>query len=174
MNYYDHDTRVKIIDGILTHEQTWDWFIEHTEANFEVELNGTSFKNAQNSFHEIRDVFYFLSRIHEISKQQLPITKDWLKEIDFLAQFYIGTQSMQLVGQLSNFSKIMQLLIYSGKIFGQIKGQKYYYDSNIFTLRNLFLLDDLSMFVHEEDTIFRCWINLKLIARQNVKFLWQI
>ena len=162
MNYYDHDTRVKIIDGILAHEQTWDWFIEYTEANFEVELDGTSFKAAQHSFQEIRDVFYFLSRIHDISKQQLPIIKDWLKEIDLLAQFYIGTQSIQLDDQLSNFSKIMQLLIYSGKIFGQIKGEKYYYDSNIFTLRNLYLIDDLSLFVDEEDTILQLLDLLKI------------
>ena len=162
MNYYDHDTRVKIIDGILAHEQTWDWFIEHTEANFEVELNGTSFKKAQHSFQEIRDVFYFLSRIHDISNQQLPITKNWLKEIDLLAQFYIGTQSVQIDGQLSNFYKIMQLLIYSGKIWGQIKDQRYYYDSNIFTLRNLFLLDDLSMFVDEENTILQLLDQLEI------------
>ncbi len=155
MNYYDHDTRVKIIDGILAHKQTWDWFVEYTEANFEVELNATSFKTAQHSFQEIKDVFYFLSRIHDVSRQQLPITKDWLKEIDFLAQFYIGTQSIQLDAQLSNFSKIMQLLIYCGKIYGQIKSEKYYYYIDIFTLRNLHLLNDLSLFADEEDTILQ-------------------
>ena len=59
MNFYEHEDRVKIIDHILSHEQNWDWFIELTEKTFEVELNSTSIIEAQNSFRDVRDVFFF-------------------------------------------------------------------------------------------------------------------
>lgn len=34
MNYYEHEIKVKIIDGVLAHDQNWEWFIHHTEDTF--------------------------------------------------------------------------------------------------------------------------------------------
>ena len=96
MNFYEHEDRVKIIDQILSHEQNWEWFTELTEKTFNIELDSTSMIEAQNTFQDVKDVFYFLSKIHEITDQQLPITQNWLKELDLLAQFYLGILELQL------------------------------------------------------------------------------
>ena len=60
LNYYDHEIKVKIIDGVLAHKQDWDWFIRHTEETFTVELNGDTLEKALDSFREVREVFYHL------------------------------------------------------------------------------------------------------------------
>ena len=44
MNYYEHEIKVKFIDGVLAHEQDWEWFIQHTENTFDVELKETLLK----------------------------------------------------------------------------------------------------------------------------------
>ena len=155
MNYYEHEIKVKIIDGVLAHEQNWEWFIHHTENTFIVELKGDTLDAALSSFREVREVFYHLSKIHEITECDLPITKAWLKEIDVLAQFYNGSLDLCGVALESSFSKIMRLLIYAGKIYGQDKNQKYFYFTDIFTLRNLFERESLDSFAEDEDTILR-------------------
>ena len=153
MNYYEHEIKVKIIDGVLSHEQDWEWFVQHTEETFTVELNGDTLEKALDSFREVREVFYHLSKIHEITECTLPITKAWLKEIDVLAQFYNGSLDLNGVTLESNFSKIMRLIIYTGKIYGQDKKQKYFYFTDIFTIRNLFQREQLYSFAEDEDTI---------------------
>lgn len=162
MNYYDHDIKVKVIDGVLAHDQNWEWFIKHTEETFEVELKGDSMEETLDSFREIRDVFDFLSRIHEICDKDLQISASWLKEVDVLSKFYIGLSDIESTPVTTNFSKIMRLLIYAGKIYGQIKNKKYYYHVDIFNVRNFFHAENLEPFADEEQKI------LALIAEINI------
>jgi len=153
MNYYEHEIKVKVIDGVLAHEQDWEWFIKHTEETFEVELKGGSVEETLDSFREIREVFEFLSRIHEVCNKDLQISADWLKEVDVLSKFYIGLTDLESTPVTTNFSKIMRLLIYAGKIYGQIKNKKYYFHVDIFNICNLFHADNLALFADEEQRI---------------------
>lgn len=153
MNYYEHDIKVKVIDNVLSHEKEWAWFVRYTEENFEVELKGDSIKTAVDSFREISEVFVLMSKIREITDAELPITKDWLKEIDILAQFYNGTMSLHNIRTKTDFSAIMKLLIYAGKIYGQIKNVDIIYYTDIFIFRNIFLLFDIELFKNEKHQI---------------------
>lgn len=153
MNYYEHDIKVKVIDGVLAHEQNWEWFIKHTEETFEVELKGGSVDETLDSFREIREVFEFLSQIHEVCNKDLQISADWLKEVDVLSKFYIGLTDLESTPATTNFSKIMRLLIYAGKIYGQIKNKKYYFHVDIFNICNLFHAGNLALFADEEQRI---------------------
>ena len=34
-NYYEHETKVKFSDGLLSLSKDWQWFIDQTEADFQ-------------------------------------------------------------------------------------------------------------------------------------------
>lgn len=155
MSYYEHEVKVKVIDGVLSYEQDWKWFIQHTENTFDIELKGDSLDETLDSFREVQEVFYYLSKIHEVTDKPLPISEEWLKEIDVLAQFYIGTIDLCNTTLSSNFSIVMRLLIYAGKIYSQIKKENYIYYIEIFTLHNLSFLENIDLFIAEEGNILQ-------------------
>jgi len=155
MNYYEHEIKVRVIDGVLSHEQNWEWFVQHTENNFDVELKGNSLEETLDSFREVREVFYYLSKIHEVSDNSLAITKEWLKELDALAQFYNGTINLCNTTLSSNFSIVMRLLIYAGKIYSQVKKEDHTFYVGIFKLRNLSLWESIDLFAAEEEQILQ-------------------
>lgn len=155
MNYYEHEIKVKVIDGVLAHEQDWEWFIQHTENTFDVELKGDTLEETLDSLREVREVFYYLSKIHEVTDKTLPISKEWLQELDALAQFYNGSIDLCSVTLSTNFSIVMRLLIYAGKIYSQVKKEDHIYHVDIFTLRNLSLLESLDLFTAEEEKILQ-------------------
>ena len=155
MNYYEHEIKVKVIDGVLAHEQDWEWFIQHTENTFAVELKGDSLEETLNSLREVREVFYYLSKIHEVTDKPLPISKEWLQELDALAQFYNGSIDLCSTTLSSNFSIVMRLLIYAGKIYSQVKKEDHIYHVDIFTQRNLSLLERVDLFAAEEEKILQ-------------------
>lgn len=165
MNYYEHEIKVKVIDGVLSREQNWEWFIEQTENTFDVQLKGDSLEDALDSLREVREVFYYLSKIHEVTDNPLPISKEWLKELDALAQFYNGTIDLCDTPLNTNFSVFMRLLIYAGKIYSQIKKTNYIYYVDIFTLRNLSLLERVDLFAAEEEKILQLMDAAPLILK---------
>ena len=55
----------------------------------------------------------------------------------------------------SDFAKILLTNIYSGKIYSQILNNKFYFYSEIFKRRNIYLLIDIDLFVDEEENIIR-------------------
>jgi len=160
MSYYDHDIKVKAMDNILSRSQEWEWFIEYTEEKFDVDLNVHSFDDALRSFKSINIVFDFLCRIHEITDHELVISKLWLKEIDHLAQFCNGKYGLDELTLESTFAKIMLLPIYAGRIYSQIKNEKFYYYVDIFKYRNLHSIDDLEMFAEEENHFEALFLNI--------------
>lgn len=150
---YEHEISVRITDGFLSQDQDWNWFIRYTEENFEVELKGDTLEKVIQSFEEIGEIFWSLTGIREILKSDLTITKTWLREIDILAQFYNGSLGLNDISPKTVFSKVMCLLIYTGKIYGQEKQRKYLYFSDIFLLRNLSLRENLDLFIAEKEVI---------------------
>lgn len=155
MNYYEHKTRVKAIENILSRSQEWNWFFSYTEERFKPNININSFQEALDVFSEVHEIFELLCKIREITDREYLISKDWLKELDQLALYYTSKININLVSVNSDFSKILLTNIYSGKIYNQISNNKFYLYSEIFKRRNIYLLFDINLFADEEESIVK-------------------
>ena len=63
--YFEHEIKVKYLDGLFTKSSDWDWFVEYVIENFEFKFDITSYDDYKLGFHEIRKVFDYLIRINE-------------------------------------------------------------------------------------------------------------
>ncbi len=155
MSYYEHEIKVKAIENVLSRTQDWDCFFSYTEERFEPNISVNSFQDAIDAFNEVHEVFELLCRIREITDKEYSISKDWLKELDQLALYYTAKINIDSVCVNSDFSKILLTNIYSGKIYSQISNNKFYFYSEIFKRRNIYLLIDIDLFVDEEENILK-------------------
>ncbi len=155
MSYYEHEIKVKAIENVLSRTQDWDWFFSYTEERFEPNISVNSFQDAIDAFNEVHEVFELLCRIREITDKEYSISKDWLKELDQLALYYTAKINIASVCVNSDFSKILLTNIYSGKIYSQISNNKFYFYSEIFKRRNIYLLIDIDLFADEEENILK-------------------
>lgn len=171
MNYYDHEIKVKIIDAILSHSQDWDWFVEYTEDNFSPNIEISSFNDATNAFREVVEPLNFLCRIREYCNNTFSFKTDWLRELDQLALFYVGKLEANNINIQSEFSKIALIQIYSGKLYNQTYQKKLLTYSRIFEIRNLFNLENLELFIDEEETFVRLFERIDIdISKQKQIF----
>ena len=77
-NYYEHETKVKFSDGLLSLSKDWQWFIAQTEADFQGFIaNTTTWVEFLNSYHDISDVYAHLVSIHNIGDINITINKPW-------------------------------------------------------------------------------------------------
>lgn len=152
MSYYEHDIKVRAMDNILSRSRDWAWFIDYTEEHFSPNIEVTAFEDALLAFKEIQPVFDFLCRIHDYLDEELPISASWLKELEQLSYFCNGQKASETLVLETTFSKIMRILVYAGRIYGQIKNQKYYLYSSIFKYKNIHTLENIDLFVDEEST----------------------
>ncbi len=159
MNYYEHATKVKIMDGIFEHSQDWDWFVEYTEEHFEINDKVKSFHDVICIFKDLYPVFDFLSHIRKFTNKVFVFKTDWLRDLDQLARFYVGELNVDTIHLTCEFSKVLLILVYAGKIYGQIKGCECYFYAEVFMVRNIFLLENIECFVDEEDTFFKMFDN---------------
>ncbi len=61
MNYLEHETEVKYVDGLLAHSQEWQWLISQTEENFELK-NVASWEEFRTNNSPARNVLsYYIS-----------------------------------------------------------------------------------------------------------------
>lgn len=162
MSYYEHEIKVKIIDGVLSHSQEWDWFVEYTEERFAPNTEVSFFDDALLVYRELHPIFDFLCHIRKITDKQFNIKTNWLKDLDQLALFYVGKLTLDDVVVDLEFSKIQLILIYCGKIYGQISGNKRYFYAEIFKIRNLHLLFDVDLFADEKETIEKLFNNISV------------
>ena len=60
MNYLEHKTQVKYVDGLLAHSQEWQWLIDEIQERFEIKEITSWEQNIAESVC-IRNVFgYFV------------------------------------------------------------------------------------------------------------------
>lgn len=166
--FFEHEIKVRIVDGILEQSQEWEWFIKYVEEHFEFDKNIKSFADFLNKYRDISDVFVYLTRINEIFNGALKIEKDWLNDVNEMALFYIGEKILNELALNDDFCKIFALLIYSGKIYSQGKEEKNIFLTDIFIYRNMFIKDNIHPFVDEKDTF------LQLMNSTNVDLSEQI
>lgn len=160
--FYDHDVKVKILDNILSHSKNWNWFFKYNEENFWPDIDVNSFDAAINAFFNVSEIFTSLCRIREVCDVNFNISQQWLYELDQLALLYSGKLDLQSVKVNSEFAKINKLLIFSGKIYSQIRNKKYTMYNRIFKTRNLFSLENIDLFIEEKDSITKLIDDIKI------------
>ena len=81
MNYFEHETRVKYIEGILSKSHDWDWLIEYIEKNFTIDFSVNSFDDFLKVYSEIGDIFKYFNSINQYLETELIINQKWLQSI---------------------------------------------------------------------------------------------
>ena len=59
MNYLEHETQVKFVDGLLAQSQEWQWLIDEIQERFEIK-EITSWEQYIAESVSIRNVFEYL------------------------------------------------------------------------------------------------------------------
>lgn len=96
MNYLDHKTEVKYVDGLLAHSQEWQWLINEIENNFQINKIGSWEQYLIESQH-IKDIFKYFVKILEICDKEWKFSKKILKKYGKLQNFILGLQILIIV-----------------------------------------------------------------------------
>lgn len=62
MNYLEHETQVKFVDGLLAQSQEWQWLIDEIQERFEIK-EITSWEQYIAESVSIRNVFEYFVKI---------------------------------------------------------------------------------------------------------------
>ena len=65
MNYLEHETEVKYVDGLLAHSQEWQWLIEKIQERFEVK-EVDSWEEYLNESIAMRKMFQYFVKVLEV------------------------------------------------------------------------------------------------------------
>lgn len=90
MNYLEHKTQVKFVDGLLAQSQEWQWLIDEIQERFEIK-EITSWEQYIAESVSIRNVFGYFVKILNVCDKDWIYSKEEFKEIWEIAKFYIGT-----------------------------------------------------------------------------------
>lgn len=81
MNYLEHKTQVKFVDGLLAQSQEWQWLIDEIQERFEIK-EITSWEQYIAESVSIRNVFGYFVKILNVCD------KDWMTEAQ---QYELGS-----------------------------------------------------------------------------------
>ena len=153
MNYFEHEQRVKYIDGVLSRSQDWEWLINYIEENFSVELTVNSFNDFKKVFSKIKDIFNYFISINQFVNKELRINQEWLEKIYEFSLYYIGKIQYEQLQLNNDFEKVFELLIYLAKLNNETSDQKLMLYYTIIEQKNLYKIRDISAFIREETDI---------------------
>ena len=80
MNYLEHKTQVKFVDGLLAQSQEWQWLIDEIQERFEIK-EITSWEQYIAESVSIRNVFEYFVKILNVCDKDWIYSKDEFKEI---------------------------------------------------------------------------------------------
>ena len=90
MNYLEHETEVKYVDGLLAHSQEWQWLIEKIQERFEVK-EVDSWEEYLNESIAMRKMFQYFVKVCDGEWKYRKVIHAEMWEI---AKFYIGKISL--------------------------------------------------------------------------------
>lgn len=171
-NYLEHDIKVKYIDGTLSFEKNWQWFIDIIERDFSVDLDNVIDANTfKEKFQVIKDVYSYLIKINRIDNSVYTIQKDWLKELNLISLMYIEKLNISDIWEnLSNdFYKLFALIVYTTILLNKKNNTEFLYDMRIFTQKNIFELLNITSLIDNRSTILNLLKKIKLIDIKKIK-----
>ncbi|MHB1154598.1 MAG: hypothetical protein ACYC00_20005 [Eubacteriales bacterium] len=154
-NYFEHETQVKYVEGLLSNSDQWQWLIEYIENNFQVKTEIDSFESFTNCFRTIHEVYFHLIKIREISPDcTLLFSQLWLEQLYKVAGIFIGKIPLIKNDFNSDFFNILAITVYTTRLINVKNDLNYAIDFRIFTTTNLYELVDLSGIKEENLNIF--------------------
>lgn len=141
MNYLEHGTQVKYVDGLLEHSQEWQWLIDEIQERFEIK-EITSWEQYIAESVPIRDVFSYFVKILNVCDKDWKYYKKEFKEVWEIAKFYIGSSNIDdCIGKIShNQCKLFFFCVWITKLENSDNNFDYLYDIRLLNQKNYFEL----------------------------------
>ena len=141
MNYLDHKTKVKYVDGLLARTQEWQWLIDEIEKQFEIK-EITSWEQYIAESASIRTIFGYFVKILNVCDKEWIYTKEEFKEIWEIAKYYIGSNNINdCIDRIKhNQCRLFLLCIWITKLENADNKSDYLYDIRLLNQRNYFEL----------------------------------
>lgn len=153
-NYIEHEERVKIIDGILENSHSWQWLVDYIEDNFDL-CDITSWQEFLSMTNRLRDVYSFLIRIINNTDSVGEISSAVLADLFSVAKYYLGKSPSEDKSPilLSEFGKILYLVVFITKHENAENNTSYLYDFGIFTQQNYWQLVSINSLLENREEI---------------------
>ena len=151
-NYFEHEIKVKYVDGILSKSTDWDWYIKYVQENFEPDFSVHSNYDFLCKFSHIKDLFEHLNRIHELV-DLLKIDIEWLKDIDMVSRFYVGKINFDDLILRNDFIRLFILYVLCAKLVNETSETNYLMYMEMFRTYNIFEIIETANFNDELEKI---------------------
>ena len=141
MNYLEHKTQVKFVDGLLAQSQEWQWLIDEIQERFEIK-EITSWEQYIAESVSIRNVFGYFVKILNVCDKDWIYSKEEFKEIWEIAKFYIGSVNVNdcVDKILHNQCKLFFFCVWITKLENGDNNSDYLYDIRLLNQKNYFEL----------------------------------
>lgn len=162
-NYLDHEIHVKFVEGILEQSQSWQWFIEYIENNYDLSdiSSYIEYKNRSNSLVSILSKF---ANILEICDSNFRFKTILLQEIYEISKYYLGAIERESCEKKisSEFSKILFLSVWLTKLQNLGNDSKYIVDNRFMNQRNFHQTLNMQVFDYDKEEIILYLEKIKL------------
>lgn len=173
-NYLDHEIHVKFVEGILEQSQSWQWFIEYIENNYDLSdiSSYIEYKNRSNSLVSILSKF---ANILEICDSNFRFKTILLQEIYEISKYYLGAIERESCEKKisSEFSKILFLSVWLTKLQNLGNDSKYIVDNRFMNQRNFHQTLNMQVFDYDKEEIILYLKKIKLrdfeIIKRNIE-----
>lgn len=169
-NYLDHEINVKFVEGILEQSQSWQWFIEYIENNYDLSdiSSYIEYKNRSNSLVSILSKF---ANILEICDSNFQFKTILLREIYEISKYYIGAIERERCAKKVNseFSKILFLSVWLTKLQNLGNNSKYIVYNGFMNHRNFHQTLNMQVFDYDKEEIILYLEKIKLLDFEEVE-----
>ena len=169
-NYLDHEIHVKFVDGILEQSQSWQWFIEYIENNYDLSdiSSYIEYKNRSNSLVSILSKFV---NILEICDSNFQFKTILLQEVYEISKYYVGAIERAHCAENVNseFSKILFLSVWLTKLQNLGNDSKYIVDKRFMNQRNFHQTLNMQVFDYDKEEIILYLEKIKLTDFEEVE-----
>lgn len=169
-NYLDHEINVKFVEWILEQSQSWQWFIEYIENNYDLSdiSSYIEYKNRSNSLVSILSKF---ANILEICDSNFQFKTILLREIYEISKYYIGAIEREHCAKKVNseFSKILFLSVWLTKLQNLGNNSKYIVYNGFMNHRNFHQTLNMEVFDYDKEEIILYLEKIKLTDFEEVE-----
>ena len=162
-NYLDHEIHVKFVEGILEQSQSWQWFIEYIEDNYNLSDVG-SYIEYQNRSNSLIRILRNFTNILEVCDFNLQFRIILLQEIYEISKYYVGATETENCEKnvSSEFSKVLLLSVWLTKLQNSGNKSKYIIDNRFMNQRNFHQALNMQEFDYDKEEIILYLEKIKL------------
>lgn len=162
-NYLDHEIHVKFVEGILEQSQSWQWFIEYIEDNYNLSDVG-SYIEYQNRSNSLIRILRNFTNILEVCDFNFQFRTILLQEIYEISKYYVGATERENCEKnvSSEFSKVLLLSVWLTKLQNSGNKSKYIIDNRFMNQRNFHQALNMQEFDYDKEEIILYLEKIKL------------